>query len=144
MPACWPSARHAAAPQPHSCRLSPLAPPSLAHCAGTSLRYKPGFIAGGGLGVEHDCPPSRAIGYFLEPLSLVALWGKKPLTAVLRGVTNDTTDCGVDVFRTVTFPLLRKLTGAEDGFELKVGWAGGWVALRGANVRCGLRDALPG
>ncbi len=89
--------------------------------AGTSLRYKPGFITGGGHGQEHDCGTARAIGYFLEPLALIALWGKKPLTITLRGVTNDNTDCGVDVWRTVTFPLLRQLTGVEDGFELKVG-----------------------
>lgn len=87
---------------------------------GTSLRYKPGFVTGGGLGQDHDCGTSRAIGYFLEPLALIALWGKKPLTMTLRGVTNDGTDCGVDVWRTVTFPLLRMLTGVEDGFELKV------------------------
>ncbi len=37
-----------------------------------------------------------------------------------RGITNDNVDCGVDVWRTVTFPLLRQLTGVEDGFELKV------------------------
>lgn len=114
-----------------------LPPPQPPASAGTSLRYKPGFIAGGGLGVEHDCPPSRAIGYFLEPLALVALWGKKPLAAVLRGVTNDSTDCGVDVFRTVTFPLLRRLTGAEDGFELKVGAAAAWLAAGGRVHACG-------
>ncbi|PSC69440.1 18S rRNA biogenesis RCL1, partial [Micractinium conductrix] len=87
---------------------------------GTSLRYKPGFVAGGGQSQEHDCGTSRAIGWFLEPLALIALWGKKPLTITLRGITNDSTDCGVDVWRTVTLPLLRTLTGAEDGFELKV------------------------
>lgn len=86
---------------------------------GTSLRYKPGFIQGGS-GLEHDCATSRALGYFLEPLILLALWGRRPLAAVLRGVTNDHADAGVDTWRTVTLPLLRQLTGSEDGFELKV------------------------
>ena len=94
---------------------------------GTSLRYKPGFVAGGGLGMEHDCGTSRGMGYFLEPLALIALWGKKPLTITLRGITNDSTDCGVDVWRTTTFPLMRQLTGADDGFELKVGALVGWL-----------------
>ncbi|KAI3429824.1 hypothetical protein D9Q98_010137 [Chlorella vulgaris] len=85
---------------------------------GTSLRYKPGFVAGGA-GLDHDCGTSRAVGYFLEPLALISLWGKKPLAITLRGITNDSTDCGVDVWRTVTLPLLRQLTGAED-YELKV------------------------
>ena len=137
------------------------------------------------MGLEHECGTGRAIGWFLEPLACLALWGKKPLTITLRcaccaagytalararqqeagqacssrgqaqllpaaathpvgarrlqavcqpqltppfrsppshrsGITNDNVDCGVDVWRTVTLPLLRQLTGAEDGFELKV------------------------
>ncbi len=44
--------------------------------AGTRLRYTPGVIAGGGA-LEHDCGASRAIGYFLEPLVVLALFGKK-------------------------------------------------------------------
>jgi RNA 3'-terminal phosphate cyclase-like protein len=85
---------------------------------GTSLRYKPGFVTGGAL--DHDCGTSRSIGYFLEPLLLLSLFGRKPLAATLRGITNDATDPGVDVWRTVTLPLLRQLSGVEDGFELKV------------------------
>lgn len=85
---------------------------------GTSLRYKPGFITGGA--VEHDCGTARSIGYFLEPLITLSLFGRRPLNATLRGVTSDGTDPGVDVWRTVTLPLLRKITGIEDGFELKV------------------------
>jgi RNA 3'-terminal phosphate cyclase-like protein len=73
----------------------------------------------GGAGLEHDCGTSRAVGYFLEPLALIALWGKKALAITLHGVTNDNADCGADVWRTVTLPLLRQLTG-EDDFELKV------------------------
>lgn len=44
--------------------------------AGTSLRYKPGHIVGGAL-LQHDCSLSRSIGYFLEPLLLLGLFGKK-------------------------------------------------------------------
>ena len=43
--------------------------------AGTTLRYKPGFIVGGD--ITHDCGRSRGIGYFLEPLVCIALFGKK-------------------------------------------------------------------
>lgn len=86
---------------------------------GTSLRYKPGFIQGGS-GLEHDCGTSRAMGYFLEPLCLLALFGRRPLSITLRGITNDAVDPGVDVWRTVTLPLLRHVTGSEDPFELRV------------------------
>ena len=49
------------------------------HCvihAGTSLRYVPGLITGGA-GLRHDCGRSRAMGYFLEPLVCLSLFGKK-------------------------------------------------------------------
>ncbi|GAX85703.1 hypothetical protein CEUSTIGMA_g13117.t1 [Chlamydomonas eustigma] len=85
---------------------------------GTSLRYKPGVIVGGAL-LQHDCCTSRSIGYYLEALVILGLFGKKPLSITLRGVTNDLLDPGVDVFRTVTLPLLKQL-GIEEGLELKV------------------------
>ena len=44
--------------------------------AGTTLRYKPGIVTGGP-GLVHDCGTSRAIGWFLEPLAVIALFGKK-------------------------------------------------------------------
>lgn len=44
----------------------------------------------------------------------------QPLSITLRGITNDTIDPGVDIYRTVTLPLLRKALGLEDGLELKV------------------------
>lgn len=50
--------------------------------SGTSLRYKPGVIICGG-GLVHDCGASRAIGYFLEALVLLALFAKK-VGAVVR------------------------------------------------------------
>lgn len=106
---------------------------------GTSLRYKPGHIIGGSL-LQHDCSLSRSIGYFLEPLLLLGLFGKKPLSITLRGITNDQVDPGVDVFRTVTMPLLKRL-GIEEGLELKVikrgarPLGGGEVALRVPVIR---------
>lgn len=86
---------------------------------GTSLRYKPGFLVGG-QGLEHDCGTGRAMGYFLEPLCILGMFGRKPLSITLRGITNDSIDPGVDVWRTATLPLLRSLSGLEDGFELRV------------------------
>jgi RNA 3'-terminal phosphate cyclase-like protein len=43
---------------------------------GTSLRYRPGIVVGGS-GLQHECGTSRSIGYFLEPLVCVALFGRK-------------------------------------------------------------------
>ncbi|KAG2490367.1 hypothetical protein HYH03_011169 [Edaphochlamys debaryana] len=107
---------------------------------GTSLRYRPGVVVCGS-GLVHDCGSSRAIGYFLEPLLVLGLYGKKPLHITLRGITNDPTDPGVDTVRTVTLPLMRKALGLDDGLELRVvsrGAApggGGEVVLRVPIVR---------
>ncbi|KAK9918153.1 hypothetical protein WJX75_001749 [Coccomyxa subellipsoidea] len=87
---------------------------------GTSLRYKPGLVTGGS-GLTHDCGKSRSIGYFLEPLVCLALFGKKPLTISLHGITNDAVDPGVDVWQQVTLPLIRQLAGIEkDELQMKV------------------------
>ncbi|EIE18987.1 putative RNA 3'-terminal phosphate cyclase [Coccomyxa subellipsoidea C-169] len=87
---------------------------------GTSLRYKPGLVTGGS-GLNHDCGKSRSIGYFLEPLVCLALFGKKPLSISLHGITNDGVDSGVDVWQQVTLPLIRQLADIEkDGLQMKV------------------------
>lgn len=54
--------------------------------AGTKVKYKPGIIMGGRQHRPHDCGVSRSIGYFLEPLILLGLFAKKPLTITLKGI----------------------------------------------------------
>ncbi|KAJ3303045.1 hypothetical protein HDU76_005422 [Blyttiomyces sp. JEL0837] len=73
---------------------------------GTTLVYRPGVIMGGT--VYHECPNSRAIGYFLEPVIALAPFAKKPVELTLTGVTNDNVDVCVDTIRTVTLPTLKK------------------------------------
>lgn len=57
-------------------------------CSGTKLKYKPGIVMGG-RNLVHDCGVSRSIGYFLEPLIVLGLFGKKPLTIRLKGTIFD-------------------------------------------------------
>ena len=61
--------------------------------AGTALLLKPGVIYGGS--VTHDSPSSRSIGYFLEPIIMLAPFAKKPLHLTLRGITSDDYDLSV-------------------------------------------------
>ena len=61
--------------------------------AGTAILLKPGIILGGP--VSHDCPLSRSVGYFLEPVIMLAPFSKKPLQLTLRGVTTDDSDLSV-------------------------------------------------
>jgi RNA 3'-terminal phosphate cyclase len=39
----------------------------------------------GGKDLEHDCGLQRGIGYFLEPLILLGLFGRSPLSIRLKG-----------------------------------------------------------
>jgi hypothetical protein len=61
--------------------------------AGTAVLLKPGIILGGSL--SHECPLSRAVGYFLEPLIMLAPFAKRPLDLTLRGITTDDKDLSV-------------------------------------------------
>ena len=60
---------------------------------GTKLFFKPGLLLGGML--EHDCSQQRSVGYFLEPLILLAPFAKKPISITLRGITNGPQDPSV-------------------------------------------------
>ena len=64
---------------------------------GTAILLKPGIIAGGT--VVHDCPLSRSIGYFLEPIVMLAPFSKKPLHLTLRGITSDDRDLSVSAVK---------------------------------------------
>lgn len=85
--------------------------------SGTSLIYKPGVLTGGN--INFDCGTSRAIGFFLEPLIVLAPFAKYPINITLTGITNDNLDTSVDIIRTVLLPQLKRF-GVEDGIELKV------------------------
>ena len=84
---------------------------------GTTFILKPGTIMGGS--VVHDCSLLRSVGYFLEPVIMLAPFAKKPLHLTLRGITTDDNDLSVDLIRTVTLPHLQ-LFGISDGLELQI------------------------
>ncbi|KAJ7424560.1 RNA 3'-terminal phosphate cyclase-like protein [Pitangus sulphuratus] len=98
---------------------------------GTTLYYQPGLLYGGSL--EHDCSPSRGIGYYLESLLCLAPFMKHPLKIVLRGVTNDQVDPSVDVLKATALPLLKKFGIDGENLEIKVAYQ--------PHSNCGRRDA---
>jgi RNA 3'-terminal phosphate cyclase-like protein len=87
--------------------------------------------------MQHDCPTSRAIGYFLEPVIMLAPFAKRPMNITVKGITTDEHDLSVrfhntcqgnysylyilkaDILRTVTLPHLQ-LFGISEGLELRV------------------------
>ncbi|XP_021759393.1 probable RNA 3'-terminal phosphate cyclase-like protein [Chenopodium quinoa] len=86
---------------------------------GTKLKYKPGIIMGGKF-LTHNCGLSRSIGYFLEPLLVLGLFGKKPLSIRLKGITNDSKDTSIDTFRSTTLNILKRFGVPSEGLELKI------------------------
>ncbi|KAI0082812.1 18S rRNA biogenesis protein [Panus rudis PR-1116 ss-1] len=84
---------------------------------GTAILLKPGVIQGGS--ITHECPLSRSVGYFLEPVIMLAPFAKKPLQLTLKGITSDDQDLSVDLIRTATLPHLQ-LFGISEGLELRI------------------------
>jgi RNA 3'-terminal phosphate cyclase-like protein len=85
---------------------------------GTTLRLKPGIITGGN--IQHDCGISRSMGWFIEGILPLLVFGKTPLTVLqLTGITNDPKDLSVDTLRTVTLPLLKNFGVGESSLIVK-------------------------
>ncbi len=59
------------------------------------MKYKPGLIVGGAM-LQHDCSTSRSIGYYLEPLVILGLFGKKVAHSPLRHLGVSVNGFGLD------------------------------------------------
>ncbi|KAG2314357.1 hypothetical protein Bca4012_065027 [Brassica carinata] len=86
---------------------------------GTRLKYKPGIIMGG-KNLVHSCALTRSMGYYLEPLLVLGLFGKKPLSIKLKGVTDDPKDLSVDTIRNATLHILKRFGVPSEGLGLKI------------------------
>uniref|UniRef100_A0A1J3K2W4 Putative RNA 3'-terminal phosphate cyclase-like protein n=1 Tax=Noccaea caerulescens TaxID=107243 RepID=A0A1J3K2W4_NOCCA len=86
---------------------------------GTQMKYKPGTIMGG-KNLVHNCALSRSIGYYLEPLLVLGLFAKKPLSIRLKGITNDARDPSVDTIRSTTLHIFKRFGVPPEGLELKI------------------------
>jgi RNA 3'-terminal phosphate cyclase-like protein len=84
---------------------------------GTSVYYKPGALVGGKF--SHDCGSGRSVTWFLEGVLPLMPFAMAPITLVLHGVTNSGHDQSVDLFRTVTLPLVSRF-GLEEGLDFKI------------------------
>lgn len=81
---------------------------------GTTVTFTPGQLTGGKM--SHDCSPDRSVVYYLEVAACLAPFCKDALILQLKGNTHDENDNSVDVFRSVTIPLLQKLGVGNDEF----------------------------
>ncbi|KAI3933960.1 hypothetical protein MKW92_000693 [Papaver armeniacum] len=87
---------------------------------GTKLKYSPGVLICGKRPDAFDCGLSRSIGYFLEPLIVLGLFGKKSLEIKLKGITNDSKDPTVDTFRSTTLNIVKRFGIDSEGVDLKI------------------------
>lgn len=85
------------------------------------MRFYAGMITNNeGVDVEFDCGLSRSIGYFLEYLLLIAMFGKNSLNITLTGVTNDNHDNSVDSIQQHLFPLLKEHYQFDNELQIKI------------------------
>jgi len=57
---------------------------------GTQLRFHPGILLGGD--IQHECPSSRSIGWFLEGILPLAPFGKENIEITFTGITDGLCD----------------------------------------------------
>ncbi|XP_065904805.1 RNA 3'-terminal phosphate cyclase-like protein isoform X2 [Dysidea avara] len=85
--------------------------------SGTVLYYKPGVLVGGN--TIHDCNMSRSMGYYLEPIIMLAPFMMKPISITLKGITNGPSDPSVDYYRMCVLPRL-KIFLPDESLSLKI------------------------
>ncbi|GAA95220.1 uncharacterized protein L969DRAFT_45658 [Mixia osmundae IAM 14324] len=85
---------------------------------GTAVSMRPGSLQGGQ--INHTCPLSRSIGWFLEPLIVLGPFCKEPLNLHMHGMTTDGRDSSVDVLRVSTLPHLSMFLESADGLEVRI------------------------
>lgn len=84
---------------------------------GTTLIYKPGLITGGTF--RFECPRSRPVGYFIEPLLCLLPFAKQKSALTFNGVTSAPAGGpGVDCIRTALFPVLQKFGVLEAELQI--------------------------
>lgn len=82
---------------------------------GTQLRFQPGVLLGGE--IEHQCPDSRSIGWFLEGILPLAPFGKDSLSMLLIGMTDGCceTDPSPDYLKASALPIFSQFgIGTDD------------------------------
>ena len=87
---------------------------------GTQLRFQPGVLIGSDMDtIQHECPTSRGIGWFLEGILPLAPFGKEPLRITFTGVTEGTcqTDPSPDYIQSSVLPLFEKFGIGTDQDE---------------------------
>ncbi|KAI3929157.1 hypothetical protein MKX01_006393 [Papaver californicum] len=79
---------------------------------GTKLKFRPGVLICGKHSDAFDCGISRSIGYFLGPLIVLGLFGKKSLEIKLKGITNASNDRSVDTSLSTTLNIMKLNRGS--------------------------------
>lgn len=82
---------------------------------GTVLKFSPGIIINNASNapIQFDCGNERGIGFFLEGILPLIIFGKNKLDLILTGISSTVDDIGVDVIQLVQIPLLKKF-GLQD------------------------------
>ncbi|KAI8822962.1 RNA 3'-terminal phosphate cyclase domain-containing protein [Fimicolochytrium jonesii] len=77
---------------------------------GVFLRPGPDGVVGGRF--EHVCPLDRSAGWFIEPLLVLGMFAREPLTVSFTGVTSHgPQSLSVDTITSVCLPMIRMMGG---------------------------------
>lgn len=86
---------------------------------GIKIWYKFGVLIGG-CDLVYDCGIGRLIGYFLELLFVLGLFGKKSLMIILKGIINGGKDFCMDMFCIIMLFILKYFGVLMESLELKI------------------------
>ncbi|EDO17418.1 hypothetical protein Kpol_1037p14 [Vanderwaltozyma polyspora DSM 70294] len=73
---------------------------------GTTVIYRPGIIIGGSY--THNCPNSKPVGYYVEPMLYLAPFSKKKFSIIFRGITSSHSDAGIEAIKWGLMPVMEK------------------------------------
>lgn len=83
---------------------------------GTTIIYFPGLITGGSY--SHQCPTSKSVGYFIEPMLYLAPFSKKKFSIIFKGITGSKFDIGVEGIRWGLLPIIEKFGVRESSLHI--------------------------
>lgn len=87
----------------------------------THMKFYAGLITNNeGIEFTFDCGLHRSIGYYLEYLILLAMFGKNSLSVKLTGITNDNHDNSVDSIQHHLVPLLKEHYEFDNELSIKI------------------------
>ncbi|ODV80159.1 18S rRNA biogenesis protein [Suhomyces tanzawaensis NRRL Y-17324] len=85
---------------------------------GTTVVFNPGIIIGGEL--THNCPTTKPVGYFIEPMLYLAPFSKKKFSIIFKGLTasDKSKDAGIEAIKWGLLSVMEKFGVREASLHI--------------------------